>query len=237
MSLKLLDVDYLRALGTTNGQVIITTSSFGVEPTSTLVVKGGRIGIGTSIPVQALTVLGNIAVQGGDSGYFFSDGSRQTTSAVTMLPGGPDGAIQYNSGGIFGGDSLLNWNQSTVRLGIGTSIPRSTLQIKDVGYESTDTFTSGITPVELDRFPVPDYRSCHYIVQVSDLNHSTFHTAQIMLIHDGSVAYKSEYNIVVTNDKLGEFDCTISGGDVLLTFQAFYTSDKNIKVIRTSIEP
>jgi hypothetical protein len=237
MALKLLDVDYLRALGTTNGQVIITTSSFGLEPTSNLIIKGGMVGIGSAMPTHPLSVSGNVAIFGADSGYFFPDGSKQTTSATTMLPGGPEGAIQYNYGGVFSGNSLLIWDQATTRLGIGTSIPKSTMQIRDVGYESTSTFTSGITSVELDRFPVPDYRSCHYIVQVSDLNYSTFHTSQIMLIHDGITAYKSEYNVVVTDQKLGEFDCLISGGDVVLTFQAFYTSDKNIKVIRTSIEP
>ena len=237
MSLKLLDVDYLRASNTTNGQVMVTTSTFGVEPTSNLIIKEGKVGVGSSTPTQALSVAGNVAVFGTGSGYFFSDGSMQTTAAATMSPGGPEGSLQYNSGGAFAGNVLLNWNQSTARLGVGTSLPKSTLQIRDVGYESTNTFTSGIDPVELDRFPVPNYRSCHYIVQVSDLNYSTFHTTQIMLIHDGIIAYNSEYNVVVTNEKLGEFDCTIMGGDVVLTFQAFYTSDKNIKIIRTSIEP
>jgi hypothetical protein len=58
-----------------------------------------------------------------------------------------------------------------------------------------------------------------------------------MLIHDGLNAFKSEYNIVVTNQKLGEFDCQVNGGMVELVFIPLYSSDKNIKVIRTSIEP
>ena len=72
---------------------------------------------------------------------------------------------------------------------------------------------------------------------MTDTNFSWFHTSQLMLIHDGLNAFKSEYNIVVTQSRLGEFDCQVNMGMVELVFTPFYISDKNIKVIRTSIEP
>ena len=237
MSLKLLDIEYLRAQNSSNGQVLVTGSSLGVEYTPILVVKNGRVGIGSSSPTSTLSVSGNVSVFGSGSAFVFADGTRQTTSAVTMPPGGTTGSVQFNNGVVFGGSELFFWNSSTSRLGIGTSNPRSTLQIKDVGYESTDTNTSGLDPVVLDSFPVPDYRSCHYIVQVTDTNYSWFHTAQIMVLHDGLSAFKSEYNIVTTQEKLGSFDVEIASSNVFLTFTPFYLSDKNIKVIRTSIEP
>jgi len=237
MSLKLLDLEYLRSQRSSNGQVLITTSTFGVEYTPVLVVRAGRVGIGSSDPAKLLSVNGNIGITGTNNGIFFPDGSFQSTGAVTMLPGGNVGSVQFNSAGSFGGSSNLFWDAGSNRLGVGTDLPRSTLQIKDVGYESTNTSTSNTDEIVLDAFPVPDYRSCHYIVQVTDENYSWFHTTQIMLIHDGIQAYKSEYNIVTTQEKLGSFDCRINSGNVELTFTAFYTSDKNIKVIRTSIEP
>ena len=236
MTLKLLDLQYLRAQNTSTGQVLVTGSSLGVEITPSLVVRNGRVGIGSSNPSQALSVAGNVAVFG-SAGYYFSDGSLQSTAAVTMLPGGTPGAVQFNDSGSFGGINTFCWISSTGRLGIGNDNPLSTLQIKDVGYESTNTSVDDLSTVTLDSFPVPNYRSCHYIVQVTDTNNSWFHTTQIMLIHDGLNAFKSEYNIVTTHERLGSFDCTVDTGNVLLTFTPFYTSDKNIKVIRTSIEP
>lgn len=237
MALKLLDLEYLRAQNSSNGQVLVTSSTFGVEYTPVLVVKNGMVGIGTA-PSKTLSVNGNISFHGVGSTISFPDGTTQSTAATTTPPGGSAGSVQYNTGlGTFGGGSDLFWNADEVRFGIGTNLPRSTLQIKDVGYESTNTQALDLDPVILDRFPVPDYRSCHYIVQVTDTNYSWFHTTQIMLIHDGIQAFKSEYNIVTTSEKLGEFDCQINGGNVELIFTAFYTSDKNIKVIRTSIEP
>ena len=237
MALKLLDIEYLRAQNSSNGQVLTTGINSSVEYNPNLVVKSGQVGIGSSTPTSTLSVSGNISIFGQASAFVFADGTRQTTSAVTLSPGGIIGSVQYNAGGAYDGTEKLFWDTGNYRLGIGTSVPKSTLQIKDVGYESTDTSTDNINPVVLDSFPVPDYRSCHYIVQVTDTNYSWFHTAQIMLVHDGSSAFKSEYNIVVTHQKLGEFDCRISNGNVELIFEAFYTSEKNIKVIRTSIEP
>lgn len=237
MALKLLDLDYLRAQNSGSGQILITTAATGVTNSPVLVVNDGKVGIGTSLPSHTIAINGNVAVIGGNSAVVFPDGSRQSTSAVTLPPGGNNGAVQFNSAGSFAGESNLHWDSQNGRLGVGTDQPRATLQIKDVGYESTDTVALGIDEVVLDSFPVPDYRSCHYIVQVTDTNFSWFHTTQVMLIHDGLDAYKSEYNIVVTNQKLGEFNCRIVTGNVEFTFMPFYTSDKNIKVIRTSIEP
>lgn len=237
MALKVLDIDYLRAQKTGQGQVIVTGSGLGVTFSPNVYIVDSKVGIGSTVPTHETSVVGNIAVFGSGSGYFFRDGTHQTTAASTTPPGGLSGSVQFNNANVFDGTPNLFWDTSTNRLGIGTNIPRSTLQIKDVGYESTDTAATDTTPVVLDSFPVPNYRSCHYIIQVTDETYSWFHTVQIMLVHDGINAYKTEYNIVVTANKLGQFDCQVYNGNVELLFTAFYDSLKNIKVIRTSIEP
>jgi hypothetical protein len=237
MALKVLDIDYLRAQNTGQGQVIVTGSGLGVTYSPNVYILNGNIGVGSSTPSKEISVVGNVAVFGPGSGFIFADGSQLTTATTNTPPGGAPGTIQFNNNGAFDGNINLFYDQSLTRVGIGTSIPKSTLQIKDVGYESTNKNTSDMNPVVLDSFPVPDYRSCHYIVQVTDETYSWFHTTQIMLVHNGLNAYKTEYNIVVTDNKLGSFDCAINGGNVELSFTAFYNSPKNIKVIRTSIQP
>lgn len=239
MNLKLLDIEYLRSQRTATGQVIVTGSTQSVVGTGSLVVVNGNVGIGSSTPSSPLSVDGNIAIFGGNSAVIFPDGSTQSTSANNIVfPSGTTGAVQFNNNGVFGGNEAnLYWDNTNLRLGVGTNNPRSSFQIIDVGYESTNTSTSGITPVVLDSFPVPYYRSCHYIVQITDENNSWYQTSQLMLIQDGVNAYQTEYNIVVTQSRLGELNSQVSGGNVQLLFTAFYTSDKNIKVIRTSIEP
>ena len=239
MALKLLDIDYLRARNTFSGQVLVTGSNLSVTTTSTLVINAGNVGIGSSSPSQTLAVNGTIGLFGTNSALVFPDGSSQSTSANNaVFPGGNSGAVQYNNLGNFAGDTNnLYWDSVNKRLGVGTNSPRSTFQIIDVGYESTNVSTSDILPVVLDSFPVPAYRSCHYIVQITDVNNSWFQTSQVMVLHDGLNSYQTEYNIVSTYSKMGEITTQIVGGNVQLFFTPFYTSDKNIKVIRTSIEP
>lgn len=236
MTIKVLDIDYLRAQNTAQGQVIVSSSGLGITYSPNVYIKNNKIGVGSTSPTNEISVVGNIAVFGSDSGFVFSDGSIQKSATTNTPPGGNYGTVQFNNSGSFSGTLNLYWDSSTNRLGVGTNQPKSTLQIKDVGYESTDRNTSDMTPVVLDSFPVPDYRSCHYIVQVTDEEFSWFHTTQIMLVHNGLNAYKTEYNIVVTQAKLGSFDCEINGGNVELSFTAFYNSLKNIKIIRTSIQ-
>lgn len=237
MVVKFLDIEYLRKQGASTGQVIIAASSTDINTAGNIFVIDNKVGIRTNTPQNELSVIGNISVSGTGNGYIFSDGTQQTTKAVTMLPGGSQGYIQFYDNNSFNGSINLYFDNLSGRLGIGTNNPRSTLQIKDVGYESTDTSVGDLSTVILDSFPAIDYRSCHYIVQVTDNDFSWFHTSQIMIIHDGVKAFKSEYNIVVTEMKLGEFECVVNAGNVQLTFTPFYVSSKNIKVIRTSIEP
>lgn len=237
MVVKYLDIEYLRKQGAATGQVIVAASSTDINTAGNVFIIDSKIGIGTNLPVHELSVVGNISVSGTDNGYFFPDGTHQTTKAITVPPSGNQGYVQFYDNGNFGSSINLYFDNSSSRLGIGTSFPRSTLQIKDVGYESTNTNAADLSTVVLDSFPAIDYRSCHYIVQVTDNDYSWYHTSQIMIIHDGIKAFKSEYNIVVTQQKLGEFDCIVNNGNVELNFSPFYISDKNIKVIRTSIEP
>jgi hypothetical protein len=235
--LKVLDINYLRAQNAAQGQIVTTATGLGITYSPNVYIINSKIGVGTTNPANEVTVVGNIAIAGSNSAFIFPDGSRQTSATTNTPPGGSTGTIQFNNNNSFDGSLNLYWDSTTQRLGVGTNQPKSTLQIKDVGYESTNKNTSDMNPVVLDSFPVPDYRSCHYIVQVTDVTYSWFHTTQIMLVHDGLNAYKTEYNIVITANKLGSFDCAINNGNVELSFSAFYSSLKNIKVIRTSIQP
>ena len=239
MNLKFLDINYLRAQGVTTGQVIVAGSQQNITSSSALQVVNGNVGIGTSAVPSPLTIAGNLQLVGSNSLVIFSNGTAQGSSADTVVfPGSSSGAVQYNNGGKFGGNAAkLYWDAVNQRLGVGTNAPRASFQIIDVGFESTNTSTSSAAPVILDSFPVPYFRSCHYIIQITDENSSWYQTSQLMIIHDGFNAFQTEYNIIYTYQRLGELSCQISGGNVELLLTAFFPSNKNIKVIRTSIEP
>ena len=92
---------------------------------STLVVTGGRVGVGTTSPTSALTVFnGDIAIStsSGSNGIIFQDGSKQTTAA---------GASSWAA---YGGD-IANANSGSV--GIGTTAPAATLHVSSAAASGT----------------------------------------------------------------------------------------------------
>ncbi len=61
---------------------------------------------------------------------FYGDGSGLSNVSATASPAGSDGQIQYNNGGSLGGTANFYWSDSNNRLGIGTSAPSASLEIK-----------------------------------------------------------------------------------------------------------
>ena len=82
MALKVLDLDYLRAQNTSQGQVIVAGSGTGVTYSPNVYIKNSKIGIGSSTPLNEVSVVGNIAVFGPGAGFVFADGSHQTTQCT-----------------------------------------------------------------------------------------------------------------------------------------------------------
>lgn len=239
MTIKYVDIQYLRAQNASAGQLILAGGSNTLTYTQYVTVDlNGNVGIGTAIPTQPLTVQGNIKLYGNDSTLIFPDGSTQSTAGNYTSSYGTEGTVQFaGPSSTFNGDSLnLYWDGTNKRLGIGTSTPLTTLQVRDTAWESTKTgpFT-GTAPQIIDSFSALNVRSAHYFVQVTDETNSRFHTSQIMVVQDGATAYKSEYNIVTSYDKLGEFDAQVSGGQLRLIFTPFVDTVKTVKITRTSM--
>jgi hypothetical protein len=237
MAVKYVDIEYLRAQNASAGQLILAGSSNTLTFTQYVTVDiNGNVGIGTAAPSQQLTIQGNVKIQGNNSILMFADGSAQSTAAFPSS--GASGSIQFASNnGQFASDvNNLYWDSVNRRIGIGTSMPLTTLQVKDTAWESTRTgpFT-GLTTRTLDSFSALNVRSAHYLVQVTDETNSRYHTSQIMVVQDGLTAFKSEYNIVTSHEKLGDFDAQVSGGNLLLLFTPFVDTVKTVKITRTSM--
>ena len=63
---------------------------------------------------------------------------------------------------------------------------------------------------------------------------SNYHVIELSVVHDGTTAYLSQYGEVVTNNNLGSFDASISGGVLSLLFTPNY-SVTVVKFIRSNI--
>jgi hypothetical protein len=81
------------------------------------------------------------------------------------------------------------------------------------------TITAGTsTPTVINTFDKTEFVTAKYLIQVKQ--GVNYHSAEVLLIHDGSGAFMTEYAAVWNTLALGLFDAGISGNDVNLTFTA-----------------
>ncbi|MFP4529334.1 MAG: hypothetical protein ACLFQX_12365 [Candidatus Kapaibacterium sp.] len=83
----------------------------------------------------------------GNFGFYYYDGSRWIPLG---LPGGPDGAVQFNYSNTFGGSAGLMWDRTNTRLGINTNTPDRTLDVDGSMQMSSSSGTSTFYVYEPD---------------------------------------------------------------------------------------
>ena len=84
----------------------------------------------------------------------------------------------------------------------------------------------------VDTFNADRYRTAKYLVSAT--NSTNYHATEIMLIHDGTNTYISEYGTVFTNMSLVSFDADITNGNVRLLCTPTY-ANTNVKVQRITV--
>jgi hypothetical protein len=97
-----------------------------------------------------------------------------------------------------------------------------------------DGLAGSIWTQTIDSWDKSRYTSAKYLVQLKDGN--KIHTQEMIVIHDGTNVYVTEYGIISNTGELGTFGGGISGANVELTFSPNYsTTAMIIQVVRQSI--
>ena len=97
-----------------------------------------------------------------------------------------------------------------VSLSRATFSDNTTRTLQSSTTELTTTTADQVT----DKFQAAAYRTAKYLVQFTA--GTDYHTTEVLLIHDGTSAYITEYGTIFTNASLGTIDADISGGYVRL---------------------
>jgi hypothetical protein len=148
--------------------------------------------------------------------------------------------VSYNTtstGGSGGGggatiiDDLTDVNLS-LPLSVGENLSYDgTYWVND--YTVTAT-TSTVSQTSIHTLSASSYRSVEYVIQATQ--GTNYHATKILAIHDGSLAYPSEYGIIYTNGSLGDFDVDISGGNMRLLVTPTSSSSTTYKIKFTAIK-
>jgi hypothetical protein len=79
----------------------------------------------------------------------------------------------------------------------------------------------------VDRFQLEDFRTAKYMVQMT--NSGTYHITEVMLVHNDTDVFVSEYGTVITNSSLGTVSADISNGYVRLLVTPTNATDTVVK--------
>ena len=148
--------------------------------------------------------------------------------------------VSYNTTSVGGGgggggatiiDDLTDVNLS-LPLSAGENLSYDgTYWVND--YTVTAT-TSTVSQTSIHTLSASSYRSVEYMIQAT--RGTNYHVTKILAIHDGSLAYPSEYGIIYTNGSLGDFDVDISGGNMRLLVTPTSSSSTTYKIKFTAIK-
>jgi len=164
----------------------------------------------------ALDTLNELAAALGDDVNFSTTVNNNIATKLSLAGGTMTGALDM------GNQNITNANS---------------IDIDSVAILDTATVTSlGTTISDIDTFSAASYRSAKYVISIKDVTNSEYQSSEILVVHDGTTSYLTEYGQLHTGaNPLVTFTTDISAGNVRLRGTGISVNN-NVKVIRTLVE-
>ena len=179
----------------------------------------GNVSIGAPSDVNGkLHVNGNFRV-----GPYYSGNDRD---GFLMIPHGTDTRLQSNNERFH-----IENNQGNIVI-----TASGVVQIGTYAVDTTNTGTTATTQVAIHSFAAATFRSARFTVQVTNSTDSTYHTTELLLVHDGTTANITEFGEIHTGSAVeATFDADVNGGNVRLLATPASTDTMAFKVVCHSI--
>jgi hypothetical protein len=204
-------------IGSGTGTISITTGSISIGGYSILTTASLA-----SITFQAVTDNGSTTT---NKVYFTN--TTNSTSTTT-------GAVQITGGLAIGKD-----------VNVGGTVYSEHLQIADSVFDSTSTPVNTAVSTVIDSYPVTQFRTSKYLVQIDDPSTNSYQASELlMLVANTASVYTTwvtEYATVKNNTLLGQFQSQVVSligiPTAQLLFQANGATSKTVKVLRIGMTP
>jgi hypothetical protein len=229
----------------------ISSGTLSASRLATSGVSATTYGSSTQIPVITVDTYGRIT------------NASNTAVSTTINLSGTSGTGSLSNGGTltFAGTNGVTISVSSNTANISTPQNlQTTASPTFISINSTNTTSNGTTgtsntvtvnqtavatyipydsvPIIVDSWSTNTYRSAKYICSMqSGVPYNAFHTIELLLIHDGTTVYLTQYGEIYSNYAgTGIFDASITGTTLNLTFTAgVFMTPMEVNVFRTAI--
>jgi fibronectin-binding autotransporter adhesin len=221
-------------VGTTAGNSTLTINGNGVGGTATLTtnVTTGIVNAFTGVTTGTL----NLATGGasttniGGAAGNVNIGTTAGNSTLTVRGNGTGGTTTIATNVTTGIANIFTSVTGTVNIGgVGSNIYLGT----QAATQASTTTVASITQTATDTFAAATFRSAEYLVQI--VQGSAYQISKILLTHDGTTAYITEYGTITSGSVLGTLDADIATGNVRLLVTMGSATSATVKVLRTTI--
>jgi len=212
------------------GALTVSTTTFNLANTTATTLNLG--GASTTLNVSHV----------GTGARAINIATAATGGASTLTFGGGVTGNTLKIQGTAAGQINLTTDVTTGIANLFTSVTGK-VQIGGVGselYVGTQTAVTGTTTTVAtteetvtDQFSTTEFRSAEYLVQITQ--GSSYQVSKILLVHDGTTPYITEYGTLLSGSTLGTLDVDITGGNARLLVTMANASSASVKVSRTSI--
>jgi len=212
------------------GDLTVSTTTFNLANTTATTLNLG--GASTTLNVSHV----------GTGARTINIGTAATGGASTLTFGGAVTGNTLKIQGTAAGQINLTTDVTTGIANLFTSVTGK-VQVGGVGselYVGTQTAVTGTTTTVAttsqtvtDQFSTTEFRSAEYLVQITQ--GSSYQVSKILLVHDGTTPYITEYGTLLSGSTLGTLDVDITGGNARLLVTMANATSASVKVSRTSI--
>jgi hypothetical protein len=231
--------------------VISETGNVGIgttTPTSKVHISGTSDGSGSGADAM-LHVKQNGGWNGNEPWALYVEGYSYLNGFRINAEDGIRGLYKTTSGGSLGfatsDTAPITFTQSASAekmrvhsngfVGIGNTTPQARLSVEEYGIDTTETSTSATTQTVIHTMSATVFRSARFTIQVTNSTDSTYHTTEILMVHDGTNANITEFGKVFTANEEATFDADVSAGNVRLFATPATTDSMEFKVVCHSI--
>lgn len=215
------------------GSKVLTNSSFNGSTKAGVDIQIDVDEEAGTLTFNDVATLDTITQRGGESTSAITisndSSSYNTMTGALIVTGGVGIGGNLNTAGIvnFGSDAFITGRMTS-----------ESIQIADAIFDSTAASVSDTQLTLIDMFYTANFRSAKYLVQISEDTGiaSNFQVSEIVLLtNNNNGVFFTEYGRVTSSISLGEFSAENSQDMVRLYFTPNSSSNKTIKVLRTSM--